>query len=250
MSKNPSIIVTKDAFHLARKGADLFVKTTRECISKKGQCLVALSGGSTPRAMHRLLAEGSYQSDISWRDINLCWVDDRMVPYDNPASNFGAAKKDFLDHVSIPSKQIHPMPADMPVQQAATKYQKELEALFNDSIDFPSFDLVFLGIGQDGHTASLFPGHSALDEKEKWIVPVKGGDPDVHRLTMTLPLLNRSRVIVFLASGTAKASVLKKILENQRAGLPAQGIAPKGGSLIWLLDQDAASLISRERVYE
>jgi 6-phosphogluconolactonase/glucosamine-6-phosphate isomerase/deaminase len=108
--------------------------------------------------MHRLLSQKPFRSEIPWRDVHLCWVDDRMVPYDNPASNFGAAKKDFLEHVPIPSAHIHPMPTDIAPEQGAVRYQEALRALFNaEKGDFPSFDLVFLGIGQDGHTASLFP---------------------------------------------------------------------------------------------
>lgn len=244
MLNNPSIIVAQDALQLAKMGADLFVRITRKCVSR-GRCLVAISGGSTPRTMHRLLTQEPFCSAIPWRDVHLVWVDERMVPYDNSASNFGASKKDFLADVPIPSEQIHPMPVDMPPEQAAVKYQKKLEVLLYGERDgFPSFDLIFLGIGQDGHTASLFPGHAALDQKEKWVAAVKGGTPDVYRLTMTLPLLNRGRSIVFLASGEAKASVVREILENQDAGLPAQRVVPTDGKLTWLLDSAAASLLS------
>jgi 6-phosphogluconolactonase len=242
MLNNPSIIVAQDALQLAQRGADLFVRTTK---AEKGRSFVAISGGSTPRAMHRLLTREPFRSQVPWRDVHLFWVDDRLVPYDNPASNFGAAKTDFLENVPIPSEHIHPMPTDIAPEQGAVSYQKALRALFNaEKGDFPSFDLVFLGIGQDGHTASLFPGQAVLDEQEKWVVAVKGGNPDVYRLTMTLPLINRGRFIVFLASGKAKASVVKEILENQDAGLPAQRVVPTDGKLTWLLDCAASSLLS------
>jgi 6-phosphogluconolactonase len=250
MLNKSSIIVAQDALQLAKRGADIFARTTRKCASQ-GRCVIAISGGSTPRTMHRLLTQEPFCSQIPWSNVHLCWVDERMVPYDNSASNFGASKKDFLETIPIPSDHIHPMPIDMPPEEAAVTYQKKLAVLFKDEGNlFPPFDLIFLGIGQDGHTASLFPGQASLDQKEKWVVAVKGGTPNVYRLTMTLPLLNQGRSIVFLVSGRAKASVVRDILENQDAGLPAQRVGPTDGKLTWLLDSAAASLLSGDMVHD
>jgi 6-phosphogluconolactonase len=142
------------------------------------------------------------------------------------------------------------MPVDARPQEGAFRYEEELKTLFeSDHMDVPAFDLMFLGIGQDGHTASLFPGQSALDEQGKWVMAVKGGNPDVDRLTMTFPVINSASEIVFLAAGKGKAAIVKTVLENKDAGLPAQRIKPVKGQLAWLLDRDAASLLSEETAH-
>jgi len=199
--------------------------------------------------MHRLLATGPFRSQIPWANIHIFWVDERVVAYDSPDSNYGAAKKDLLENVPMSPGNIHPMPVHISPEKGAERYQEEISTHFHGKKSgLPSFDLVFLGIGQDGHTASLFPGQRALDEQEKWVVAVKGKTPDVYRLTLTLPILNSSREIVFLVSGKGKAPVVKTILENKEIRLPAQRIAPTHGKLTWLLDQDAASLLSGEKI--
>jgi 6-phosphogluconolactonase len=162
------------------------------------------------------------------------------------------AKKDLLDVIPIPKMQVHPMPGELAPQHGALKYQQEIIDFFQPRVGkFPIFDLIFLGIGTDGHTASLFPGQIALHEKEKLVVAVKGGKPDVSRLTMTLPILNSARHLVFMVSGKEKASVVKTALEQSQVKLPAQRIHPLNGTISWLLDRDAASLLeegtARER---
>ena len=231
----------------ASRAADIFSKSAIDCVTNHGRFAVALSGGSTPRPVHRLLGQEPYRSDIPWTGTHLFWVDDRCVPETSPASNFGAAKEDFLGHISIPASQIHPMPVEAPFADGARQYEQELrESFATDQEAFPAFDLMFLGIGQDGHTASLFPGHDALDERQRWVVAVKGGTPNVSRLTMTLPVLNRAREIVFLVAGKGKASVTKAILEKSAIGLPAQRIQPLNGRLMWLMDGEASSLLSKK----
>lgn len=249
MSGRPTVRIAKKPFESARTAADMFVAAAKECVQEKGKFFAALSGGSTPRAMHRLLAEEPYCLAVPWKDIHLFWVDDRCVPHTNPASNYGAAQEDFLDRIPVPPDQIHPMPTHILPEEGAIQYEAELKRFLPlDQDGLPLFDLIVLGIGQDGHTASLFPGQAALDEREKWVVAVKGGDPDVHRLTLTFPVLNQARQIVFLASGKEKASILKAVLEDRTTRLPAQRIQPVSGNLIWLLDEAAASLLSPEEI--
>jgi len=244
---DPILIIADDPSGLAREAAGLFVRSAGEGIQARGGFFAALSGGSTPRATHRLLADPPYLGAIPWKDTHLFWVDERCVAYTDPASNFGAAKEDFLSKIPIAEERIHPMPTTVLPEDGATRYTKDLETFLpRDRGGVLRFDLIFLGIGDDGHTASLFPGQESLEEQERWIVAVKGGNPDVHRLTMTLPVLNRGRKIVFLVSGNKKAGVVRKILEKEDAALPAGRVRPIDGELIWLLDAAAASMLSEE----
>jgi 6-phosphogluconolactonase len=164
---------------------------------------------------------------------------------DDPSSNYGLAKKDFLVQIPIPLEQTHFMPGSVAPEEGAKKYQQELEAFFQiREEDFPVFDLIFLGMGKDGHTASLFSGKSSVMASERWVAAVKGGNPDVHRLTLTYDVLNRAKEIYFLVSGKGKAPIVKTAIENKDARLPAQKIQPVHGKLTWLLDRGAASLLS------
>lgn len=242
-NQSPIIRVAEEASGLARLGAALFAATIRSEVDKKGSAFVALSGGSTPRAMHRRLGQPPQRQDIPWHRLYLFWVDERCVPHTDGASNFGAARRDFLESVDIPRNHIHPMPTKPGSKKAAQAYAKELEkAVPKNHEGVPCFDIVFLGIGKDGHTASLFPNHDALAEDFRWIVPVRGGHPFVDRLTMTFPILNRAKQVVFLVSGTPKATMVKQILDRgSKTPLPAQQVRPVSGNVTWLLDKNAAS---------
>jgi 6-phosphogluconolactonase len=235
---------------LARTGADIFTRAAQAAVKERGRFAVAVSGGSTPRLMHRVLAGESYCSEVPWHKAFLFWVDERCVPVTDEASNYGAAKIDLLERVPIPVVQVHPMPAGMPPKEGAVEYQRLINTFFRlGEGHFPSFDLIFLGIGEDGHTASLFPGQKALQEKKRWVVAVKGGQPNVDRLTLTFPLLNRARQIVVLASGKRKAAILKTLFEDKEGHLPAGRIKPQNGNLIWLIDRDAAARLPKELIY-
>jgi len=238
--------ILPDALHLARRGADMFARAAQQSIALKGNFAVALSGGSTPRGMHRLLAQEPFVSGIPWDRTQLFWVDERLVPARDAASNYGAAEKDFLEHVPIPSGHIHPMPVETPPDEGARMYRRELKKSFKTKEgEPPLFDLICLGIGKDGHTGSLFPGQSSLDEREKWVLPVKGGTPYADRLTMTYPVLNNGKRILFLASGSEKAGIVGRVLQGRLSGLPAQRVRPVGGTVVWLLDKEAASLLEK-----
>lgn len=208
----------------------------------RGSFTAAISGGVTPRALHRMLAEEPFLFRIPWDRTHIFWVDERCVPQSDPASNYGAAREDFLNRIPIPIEQIHPMPGNIPPEDGAMKYQKELmDCLDPPAGELPVLDLVLLGLGKDGHSASLFPGQESLDEKERLVLAVKSGNPNVNRLTMTLPVLNNARRIVFMVAGREKASVVRSVLEDRQADLPAQRIQPIHGKPTWLLDCEAAS---------
>jgi 6-phosphogluconolactonase len=245
---NPEIIVEPDGEAVAKRGAGLFLKTAQACVDRLGRFVVAISGGSTPRPMHRLLSETPHLTAIPWQGTHLFWADERLVPYESPESNFGAAKADFVDRVPLPVQQLHPMPTWCPASDGASIYQAELQGLFQRfGSDRPVFDLIFLGIGTDGHTASLFPdpgGAVLKEDPEIWVMGTRGGTPQVDRLTLTYSVLNNAKAIVFIVCGVEKADIVKVILEDDNGHLPAQKIHPPNGTVTWILDQGAARLLS------
>jgi 6-phosphogluconolactonase len=241
MVNSRDIVIVKAPEALAEKGASLFSETALACVAERDRFAVALSGGSTPRRMHVMLGQGPYRSSIPWSKVHLYWGDERCVPETSRWSNYGRAKEDFLDRLDIPGENIHPMPDHLPPEEGASLYEKEITG---------GFDLVFLGLGRDGHTASLFPGHGTLGERKRWVVPVKGGDPDISRLTVTLSLINMARKVVFLVSGENKAGAVKSVLVDHDTRLPATHVLPLSGSLTWILDRDAASLLPKEMICE
>jgi 6-phosphogluconolactonase len=246
-TENSRIIVTAGIERLASEGADLFQRAAVASVASAGIFTVAVSGGSTPRPMHRLLAEDPYRSGIPWQFTHLFWVDERLVPVTDPDSNFGSAERDFLNQLTIPAGNIHPMSSRKPPVAAAEDYENELRQHFSRfSSAEPVFDLIVLGVGEDGHTASIFPGDHSAEETTRWVTAVKGGTPDVERLTLTLPILNRARCIVYLVSGSKKAEVVRTLLTDASAQLPPSRIAPQRGKIIWLLDTEAAALLPQD----
>ncbi len=241
------VIINDNPLELSNAGATLFAESAGHAIERKGLFTVALSGGSTPRGMHRRLAEEPLRSRISWDQTHIFWVDERCVPVEDPASNYGVACKDFIDRVPMIKTNLHPMPVHMVPYEGATHYQREITGFFKTaSNEIPVFDLIMLGIGTDGHTASLFPGTPALQEQKQLISVVKGGMPNVNRLTMTYPILNHAREVIFLASGKGKAGIIQAILDKKQRDLPALGIRPWSGKLTWLLDREAANLLPKD----
>jgi 6-phosphogluconolactonase len=198
--------------------------------------------------MHRLFSEAPYLAAIPWQGTHLFWTDERWVPYESPESNFGTSKADFVDHVPLPAQQLHPMPTWCLASEGASIYQAELQGLFQRfGSDRPVFDLVFLGIGTDGHTASLFPdsaGEALKEDPDIWVMRTRGGAPQVDRLTLTYSVLNHAKAIVFLVVGHGKADIVKVILEDHDGPLPAQKIHPPNGIVTWILDEGAARLLS------
>jgi 6-phosphogluconolactonase len=245
MSFKQNIIIKDDPTLLAKQAADIFVAGARGSIDKKRPFTVAISGGSTPRRMHKILATEPYIQNIPWQKCHIFWVDERCVPQDSPESNYGTAKRDFIDEVPIPQTHVHWIKCEPAPEVSAKEYQKTLKDFFSfENVPIPRFDLIFLGMGADGHIASLFPGQKSLYEKEKLVAAVKGGDPNTNRITMTLLLLNQARHIVFIITGKEKSRTVQKVLEDRKIRLPAQNIRPLDGQLTWLLDRGAASLLS------
>lgn len=239
-------IIIKDPLEeLARAGAEIFSRAAKTAVAQKGRFAVALSGGSTPRPMHRILATEPFRSETPWRRTHIFWVDERRVPADHPDSNFGLARKDLLDHVPLPAANIYPMPTEIAPDQGAVQYERQLRDFFKPSPGrYPVFDLISLGLGSDGHTASLFPGHPAAENGNAWVISVKGGNPDIVRLTLTFPVLNSATQLFFLVSGKDKAAIIKTLFREPSAVLPAQNIQPFSRNLTWLLDRAAASLLT------
>jgi len=239
------IIIKDDPTLLAKQAAEIFVAGARGSMDKKKPFTVAISGGSTPRRMHKMLATEPCIQDIPWQKCHIFWVDERCVLQDSSESNYGTAKRDFIDKVPIPQTHVHRITCEPAPEVSAKEYQKALKDFFSfENAPIPRFDLIFLGMGADGHIASLFPGQKSLYEKEKLVVAVKGGNPNVNRITMTLPLLNQAHHIVFIITGEEKSRTVQRVLEDSNIRLPAQKIRPPDGQVTWLLDRGAASLLS------
>jgi 6-phosphogluconolactonase len=236
-------IIMPDLNKLSEKGAEIFYTSAKETLRYKEFFAVAISGGSTPRTMHRILAQEPYLSKTPWHRAHLFWVDERMVPFDHPHSNFGTAREDLINQVPIPPDQVHPMPTMTMAGTGAVHYEDELRNFFRQvKSDSPQFDLVTLGVGNDGHIASLFPGQDST-ASEHWVLSVKGGSPNLYRITLTYVILNNAKRILFVVSGKEKAKIVKTLFGNRQSLLPANRIKPLNGKITWLLDEAAASLL-------
>jgi len=228
------------------QAASLFVTASRNAISERMRFAVAISGGSTPRRLYGLLGSVEYSHKIDWHRVHFFWVDERCVPKDHEDSNFKASLDTLLSKVSIPVESIHRIRGEADPEKATRDYENEIREFFGTG-DWPVFDLVILGMGDDGHTASLFPGSKAIGEKERWVVPVYLEKPGINRITLTLPVLNHAAQILFLVSGRSKATILSEILvgSHKNDKYPAGLIHPVLGDLIWLIDQEAADKLLR-----
>jgi 6-phosphogluconolactonase len=233
------IQVYSDLEEMSRAAAALFVDCARRAVRARGRFSVALSGGSTPQHCYELLAAPPLSEQVPWESVHVFWGDERCVPPTDSRSNLRMARQSLLNHVPVPGGAIHPMECAADPQGAADAYEQTLREHFGTAP--PRFDLVLLGLGADGHTASLFPGGEALGETERWVVPAQLAGQDFRRLTLTLPLLNQTHLALFLVAGAEKASILARILEPPAASpaLPAERIAPAGGEVLWLVDQAA-----------
>ncbi len=237
---------------LTRAAADEVARCAEEAVRERGLFAWALSGGSTPRDLYRMLAEPPYRDRLPWRAIHVFWGDERHVPPDHPDSNFRMAREAMLDAVPLPAANVHRIRAEEPdAAVAAAAYEAELRAFFHlahlapaDAGDqWPRFDLVLLGLGKDAHTASLFPGGEAVHESERLVVAPWVPAQDTFRITLTPPVLNRARLAAFLVSGEDKAEPLRAVLEGPRdpERYPAQIVT---GDRLWLVDRAAARLLA------
>lgn len=236
--------VFRDAPALAEGAARRFGELAGGAIGARGRFVVALSGGSTPKALLGLLAGSPYREGIDWGRVHVVWGDERCVPPDDAQSNYRMAREALLDHLPIPAEQIHRMPAEDPDHEAAADaYAATLRALFGLAPgELPRFDLIHLGLGTEGHTASLFPGSPALRERERLVAAPWVEKLGAYRITLTPPVINAAREAQFLVAGAEKAAIVRAIMTapHNPDELPAQVVAPTDGRLLWLLDAAAA----------
>jgi 6-phosphogluconolactonase len=236
------LIIRDDPDKLFTEAAELFARAALE--HEGSSFRVALSGGTTPKGLYSKISSEPFLSLMPWTKLDLWWVDERCISFDSPHSNFGNARKELLSHVPLSQAQFHPMPGNIEPLQGAAEYQDELIRAFGlRNAQVPVFDLIFLGVGADGHIASLFPGHKALYENKKLVVAIKVGESDLNRLSLTLPVLNQARQVVVLVSGGNKAGIIREIFESKNAEIPARMIRPVQGRLTWLVDREAAALL-------
>jgi len=245
------IEVFPDLAELSRAAAQRFTTLAREYSEEGKVFAAALSGGSTPQMFLEILAEPEFSQRITWDNVHLFQVDERCVPPDNLQSNYRMIRSSLLIKVAGAMENFHRMRAEDEDRNAASaEYENEIrEVLAPAEGELPRFDLIFLGLGPDGHTASLFPGSPALAESSRWVCPNYVEKFQMHRLTLTYPILNAAREIVFLVSGPSKAEILRQVLEGprDRNRFPAQGIEPVDGSLVWYVDKAAAQLLDARR---
>ncbi|EAR20716.1 6-phosphogluconolactonase [Nitrococcus mobilis] len=240
----PEICIVESPQALARAAAHEFANRAATAVQQKGVFSVALAGGHTPKALYSLLADDAeLQQKIPWRDSHFFWGDERSVPPDHPDSNFCMAQTALLSRVPVPAANLHRIKGELAPQQAATAYEQNLAEFFHLQPDaLPRFDLVLLGLGADGHTASLFPGTRALHEQKRMAVANWVDKLGTGRITLTAPVFNNAVCVIFLVSGSDKARARKAVLEGRYdpERLPAQLIRPRAGELKWILDAAAA----------
>ena len=240
------VYVLQDADQLAMAAAAFVDSVTRAAVERRGVATLALSGGSTPKQLGIELTREPYRESVPWGSLQLYWGDERWVPLESSDSNAGEAKRGWLDELGLNDDQIHPFPHGDDPEQAATDYEAVLRHLVPGE-PVPQFDLILLGMGDDGHTASLFPGTSALAVTDRLVVANTVPQLDTVRLTFTAPLINAARNVAFLVAGDGKAARLREVLDGalQPAELPSQLVRPDNGKLIWLVDGAAASKLAR-----
>jgi len=240
---NRGIHISDSKPELVKAAAEKMIDVIAAAIKERGRCALALAGGSTPRDVYALLATEKYRSRVDWADVFLFWGDERCVPPDHPDSNFRMVNESLLANVSIPPANVFRMRGEIDPAKAASEYEKQLENFFGEKI--PQFDLILLGLGEDGHTASLFPGTNALDETQRWAISVFVPKFNSYRMTLTLRVINNARHVVFIVSGRSKSKIIPRVInsEEQIKELPATFVRPLNGELDWMLDAEAASLL-------
>lgn len=249
-------VIWPDAEALAFASARNFAEKVTAAAERRGVARVAISGGSTPQAAFKLLADPAqgFANTIPWDKLQLYWVDERCVPPDNAESNYGVCKKLLLDHVGIPAGNVHRMEGELPPEEAASRYESELRnSMKLEGAESPAFDLLLLGMGDDGHTASLFPHTEGLNELGRLCIANHVPQKDTWRITLTWPVINQAREVVFEIGGAAKTERVAEVFTGPRdvERLPSQLIRPSNGRLMVQLDEIAAAkLPSSTEVFE
>jgi 6-phosphogluconolactonase len=243
--ENPSnVSVFETAEQVALAAAERFVECAAAVHGEISRFSVSLAGGNTPRLVYELLATERFKDRVEWSQVHLFFGDERCVPADHPDSNYALVYATLISKVPIPTNNVHRIVGEGNPNESARLYENELRIFFAGST-WPRFDLVLLGMGEDGHTASLFPNSEALQEMSRWVVATRNPQSGQDRITLSLTVFNQARRVMFLVTGTKKAQRLKEVLRPQAgaAQLPAQAIAPVAGKLEWLADAAAASLL-------
>ena len=245
----PDLKIFADSTALAKAAADFFLQAAKEAVLAKGIFRVVLAGGTTPLSLYKLLASEPYSEQVAWDLVHVFFGDERCVPLDHPESNYRKAQQTLLGSVPLLPENIHRIPSELEPERAAETYEEKLLAYFSSQIDLgerqsASFDLVLLGMGDDGHTASLFPGTQAVHEETRWVAAQYIDKLAAWRITLTPAILNQARQVVFMVSGANKSYTLQRVLYGayQPDRYPAQIIQPGDGRLTWLVDEAAASL--------
>jgi 6-phosphogluconolactonase len=252
------ISIYANADSLARAAAERFVTIAETAIATRGRFAVALAGGSTPRKLYALLASDEFASRANWPYVHFFWGDERCVPPDEPDSNYRMVRETLLNHIPIPVANVHRMRGEIDPNQAANSYESTLRDFFLEDTDpdtrkemqlKKSFDLVLLGMGADGHTASLFPGTAAVLEEERWALAHYVSKQGFWRITLTPAIINAAVYVLFAVTGEDKAARLNQVIAGpfQPDLLPAQSIQPTYGKLLWLVDTAAASNLERAK---
>ncbi len=243
--KSPAIQIFPDLESLGRWAAQRLTETAAHAITARGQFLISLNGGSTPVGLFRLLGS-DYRDRLDWNKIHIFWGDERCVPPADPESCYGQAYGLFLRHVAIPEANIHRIQGELAPDEAVEAYTRLLQRFATPPLAWPVFDLVLLGMGEDGHTASLFPGSPAESRQPVLAVTGQYQNRPAKRITLTPPVFNSARTVWFMAAGESKAGILSRVIQGsyQPDLYPAQRIRPASGELLWLVDQAAARMLS------
>jgi len=253
----PTILVAQSPEHLADAAARFCASVISETVNRRGRCSILLSGGSTPQALYEALSRVPYADNLPWAQCVVAWGDERLVPPDDVRSNQRMVLRALLNAVPIPPEHLLMIDTTLPPDEAARAYEARLQDFFHlKPGEMPVFDLCLLGIGSDGHTASLFPGMDALHEAHRLVVSTPAPDPaEPARITVTLPVLNHASTIVFLAQGEGKADIVRRVLRDDSTGqetgqLPARLVRPTrpGARLVWLLDEEAAQTLRSDQL--
>ncbi len=234
--------ISKDVDGLSEQFAEWLVSYIHEVLNKRERFTITLSGGSTPKKLYKLLASGNYKNRIDWSRMHFFWGDERFVPFDDEKNNAKMAFDELLDHVPVNKEYIHVMETTgLEPEESADKYEKMLHDYFDNEVN--TFDLVILGLGNDAHTLSLFPGYEIVTENKKWVSALYLEKQDMHRITLTAAVVNRASRVAFLVSGGDKAAALYHVLasEHEPYLYPAQIIQPFNSELYWFYDEAAAA---------
>jgi 6-phosphogluconolactonase len=238
--------IVSDLSELSRAGADEFSRCARKAIAARGRFSVALSGGSTPQETYSLLAQQQNDPEkrLPWEKIHVFFGDERHVPPAHRDSNFRMANESMLSKVPIPPGNVRRIQAELDAPVAASKYQEELRNFFQTSDPWPRFDLIMLGVGPCGHTASLFPDTTALNENSHWVVANWVEKLHSYRITFTFPVINHAAEVMFQVAGEDKSAILKEVLQQEgKETYPCQRVKPLSGRLLWIVDKAAAKLL-------